>query len=168
MFLSEKYKIVPVFAGYDLSTHDTVMTSDSINMKGFHHCTYIITFDDIGTASPVLYVYSGATAAALTSALTFYYAFGGAITGTAVAGSTASADVQAAWATSAALTITHGTYDTYQLIVEVPAASMDLANNENWLHLNFCDPTTGCTGQVTATALLEPRYIGNRSLTALV
>lgn len=167
MYLSEKFKIVPVFAGYDLSTHDTVMTSDSVNMKGFHHCTYIITFDDIGTASPVLYVYSGATAAALTSALTFTYAFGGAATGTAVAGSTASADVLGAWSTSSALTITHDTYDNYLLVLEVPAASMDVANGEEWLHLNFTDPSTGATGQVTATALLWPRYSGNRSETCL-
>lgn len=161
MYLAEQYKFVPVFAGYDLSTHDTVMTSDSINMKNFHHCTFIITFDDIGTASPVLYVYSGTTAAALTSALTFNYAFGGAATGSA------NADVLTAWATSAALTITHGTYDSYMLVVEVPATIMDMANDEEWLHLNFTDPSTGCTGQVTATAILHPRYGGNIAATAL-
>jgi hypothetical protein len=44
---------------------------------------------------------------------------------------------------------------------------MDLANNENWLTLNHTDPTTGCTGNVTAGAILHPRYQSNSSATAL-
>ena len=159
--ISENFKIVPMLSGYDLSTHDTLMTSDSINMKNYHKATLLVQFDDIGTASPVLYVYSGATDGALTSALTFKYAFGGAACGAA------SSDVLAAWATSAALTVTHGTYDNYLCVVEVDAKEMDLGNNEEWLTVNFTDPTTGCTGQVTVTAILTPRYSGNRSITAL-
>lgn len=162
MYLTENFKIVPLYAGYDLSTHDTVMTSDSINMKNYHHATIIVTYDDIGTASPILYVYCGAAAAALTSALTFTYAFGGAATGSA------SADVLNAWSTSAALTITHGTYDNYMLVIEVSASQMVAAGaTYNWLHLNHTDPTTGCTGQVTATAILWPRYKNNVAATAL-
>lgn len=161
MYLAEQYKIVPVANNYDLSTHDTLMTLDSINMKGFHHCTFLVQFHAIGTASPILYVYSGATDGALTSALTFNYAFGGA------AITVANCDVLAAWSTSAALTITHGTYDNYLLVIEVPATIMDLANSEDWLTMNLTDPTTGCTGNVTVTAILWPRYTGNRSATAL-
>ena len=159
--LAEEKKFVPIYNYYDLSTHDTVMPSDSINMKNFHHATIYIQYHTIGTASPLLYAYSGATDGAQTSALTFTYAFGGA------AAAAANCDVLAAWATSAALTVTHGTYDNYMLILEIPAASMDLANNENWLTLNHTDPTTGCTGNVTAGAILHPRYQSNSSATAL-
>jgi hypothetical protein len=160
MYLAEEYKIVPVANNYDLSTDDT-MTLDSINMKGFHHCTYLVHFHAIGTASPILYVYSGATNGARTSPLTFTYAWGAA----AVLGT--NCDVLAAWGTSAALTVTHGTYDNYLLVIEVPAAQMDMANNEEWLTMNLTDPITGCTGNVTVTAVLKPRYSNNRSVTAL-
>jgi len=161
MFLAEEKKFVPVASNYDLSTHDTLMTMDSINMKNYHHATFLVQFAALGTASPILYVYSGATDGALTSALTFSYAFGGA------ACLSANCDVLAAWATSAALTITHGTYDNHMLIIEVPAASMDLANKEDWLTINFTDPSTGATGNVTITAILQPRYSHNRIATAL-
>lgn len=161
MFLAEAKKFVPLYNYYDLSTDDTTMPSDSINMKGYHHATIYIQYHTIGTASPLLYAYSGATDAALTSALTFWYAFGGA------AAAAANCDVLAAWGTSAALTVTHGTYDDYMLILEIPATVMDLANNENWLTLNHTDPTTGCTGNVTAGAILHPRYQNNVSVTAL-
>lgn len=152
MFLGDNYKFVPIYNYKDLSDHDTVMPSDSMNMKNYHHATIYMQFKSIGVASPLLYAYSGATDAALTSALTFYYAFGGAAAGSALC------DVMAAWATSAALTVTHGTYDDYMLILEIDAASMDMANDEEWLTLNFTDPTTGCTGNVTAGAILHPRY----------
>ena len=161
MFLTERIKPVPVASNYDLSTHDTLMTLDSINMKNYHHATFLIQFAAIGTASPVLYAYSGASDGALTSALTFNYAFASA------ACLSASADVLGAWGTSAALTITHGTYDNYLLVVEIPAASMDVANGEEWLTLNLTDPSTGCTGNVTVTALLQPRYASNVAGTAL-
>lgn len=161
MFLTEDVKIVPVASNYDLSTHDTLMTLDSINMKGFHHCTFLVQWASIGTASPLFYVWSGATDGALSSAITFYYAFGtAACLGT-------DADVLGAWSTSAALTITHGTYDNYILVVEVPATLMDIANAEEWLTINMTDPTTGCTGNVTVTAILQPRYKNNVSETAL-
>lgn len=165
MFLTEQLKMVPLFNNYDLSTHDTIMTSDSINMKNYHHATILINFHALGGADTRLYVYSGAAAAALTSTLYFAYAFGGAASGSA------SSDVLTAWAwtdsTTPYVTITNGTYDNYMMVLEVPATIMDLANNENWLHLNFTDPSTGATGNVTATAILRPRYMNNLSATAL-
>jgi len=121
----------------------------------------LVQFHTIATASPLVYVYSGATDGALSSALTFNYAFGGATI------LTADCDVLAAWATSAALTITHGTYDNYLLVVEVDADIMDLANEEAWLTMNLTDPTTGCTGNVSVVAILQARYNSNRSITAL-
>ncbi|MFH2077068.1 MAG: hypothetical protein ABIJ57_17295 [Pseudomonadota bacterium] len=161
MFTAEQYKVVPVANNYDLSTHDTLMTLDSINMKGFHHCTFLMQFASIAVASPLVYVYSGATDGALTSALTFNYAFGGAAAGSE------DCDVLAAWSTSAALTVTFGTYPNSLLVIEVQADIMDVANGENWLTINLTDPTSGCTGNVTVMAILVPRYTGNRSATAL-
>ena len=155
----ENYKIVPIGVDIDFDTGASNL-SDSINMKNYHRATFLIQLYDIGTASPVLYVYSGANDAACTSALTFYYAFGSAAQGTALC------DVLADWSTSAALTLTHGTYDNYLLVVDVPATAMDLANNEDWLTLDFTDPG-GATGQAIVIAILEPRYTGNQYGTAL-
>jgi len=162
MFLTEDYKIVPIYSNYDLSTHDTTMPSDSINMKNYHHATILMNFATIANASTVLYAYAGATDGAQTSALTFSYAWGSAAT------AAATADVLGAWSTSAALTITHGTYDNYLLVIEVPAAQMTAAGNTyDWLTLNFTDPSTGATGNVTAIAVLKPRYKNNVAATAL-
>ena len=90
------------------------------------------------------------------------YAWGSAACGSATA------DVLGAWATSAALAITHGTYDNYLLVVEIPADMLTTAGNTyDWLTANFTDPSSGCTGQVTMTALLQPRYKSNVAGTAL-
>lgn len=159
MTFMENYKIVPVGVDIDFNTAASNL-SDSINMKNYHRCTYLIQLYDIGTASPVLYLYSGATDAACTSALTFRYAFGSAAQGSS------NCDVLAAWSTSSALTLTHGTYDNYLLVVDILASEMDLANDEDWLTLDFTDPT-GATGQAIVIAILEPRYTGNCSATAL-
>jgi len=159
MRFPEFYKVVPVLNYDDMDT-GSALDGDSINMKGYHRASFIVNLHDIGTASPVLYLYSGATDGAKDSALTFHYAFGGAAQGSE------DCDVIGADATSAALTLTHGTYDNYMLIVEVDAADMDVANNEEWLTISFADPGTA-TGHVTVTAILEPRYTGNCSATAL-
>lgn len=159
MKLAEEKKIVPVLNYDDMDT-GTALDGDSINMKNYHRATFIVNLHDIGTASPVLYLYSGATDGAKTSALTFHYAFGSAAQGTA------DCDVFGTDSTSAALTLTHGTYDNYMLIVEIDADAMDVANSEEWLTISFTDPGTA-TGHVTVTAILEPRYTGNCSATAL-
>jgi hypothetical protein len=129
---------------------------DSINMKGSHGVIYAIQLVDIGTASPLLLVYSGATNAATTSALPFYYRFGGAAAGSA------NCDVFGEWTACEAtgLTLTHGTYDDYLLQVFVDAAQMDTANGEEWLTLDFQDTgDAGATGQATVIALLvKNRY----------
>lgn len=157
--LTEKMKIVPIAHANDLNVGATQVT-DSINMKNFHKATILIQFHTLGTASATLKVYSGATDAALTSALTFSYAFGGAAQGTA------NCDKLAAWATSANLTITHGTYSDYMLVIEVDASDMDVTNGEGWLTVETTDPGSA-TGLYTAFAILEPRYTGNRSDSAL-
>jgi len=159
MKLAENFKTVPVLNYDDMDTGGNLV-GDSINMKNYHRASFIINLHDIGTASPVMYIYSGATDAAVTSALTFHYAFGSAAQGTALC------DVLGADATSDGLTLTHGTYDEYMLIAEVDAVDMDTANGENWLTIVFTDPGTA-TGHVTVTAILTPRYTKNLSVTAL-
>lgn len=163
--LSEKYKIVPIKQAGDLNSAATV-DCDSINMKLFSKATLIFTFDTLGTASAVLTINSGATDGAVTSAMYVNYAWGGAAIGTAVAGSTSSCDVQAAWTNGNSITITYGSYSNYMLVVEVDAACMDTANDEEWLTCRFTDPG-GATGTFDAFAILEQRYPGNQSETAL-
>jgi|APSaa5957512622_1039677.scaffolds.fasta_scaffold00642_12 hypothetical protein len=160
MKFPEIYKVVPIASDMDVSASAT-NPCDSINMKNYHHATFLVNLQTLGGAALYCEVYSGATDGALTSALTFHYAFMGA------AALAANADVLAADATSAALVIAHATYDNYMLVVEVDASDMDVANGENWLTLSFPDTATGATGNLSAVAILEPRYTGNRSLTAL-
>jgi len=158
MRFPEEYKIVPVLNDGDLNAGANLDT-DSINMKNYHRATFIIGIQVLDTADVTLYAYSGATDAAVDSALTFHYAFGGA------AQASANCDVLAADATSAALVIANATYDNYMLIVEVDAADMDLANNEEWLTLRFV--CGAATGNVQIHAILTPRYKHNLMGTAL-
>jgi len=161
MKLAEKYKIVPIANQLDLNGSAT-NPCDSINMKGYHHATFICQLGTLGGAAMYCEVFSGATDAALTSSLTYRYALGSAAVGSA------SCDVLAtAAAGTAATTFAHATYDDYMLIVEVDASDMDIANGEEWLTLTFPDTATGATGNVTAFAILEPRFTSDSSATAL-
>lgn len=163
MMLTENYHIVPVGSDINFNTGASQDT-DSINMEGFHSATFLISFGTIGVANTVLTVNSGATNGAATSALTFNYAYGSA---TALFGGPgANADVLAAWTSVATLTILQATYSNFLLVVEIEAAAMDLANNEEWLTLRFTD-AGGCTGLATVIAVLTPRYKSNVHVTAL-
>jgi hypothetical protein len=157
--ISEYCKIVPIAAPIDLNATSPV-ACDSINMKNFHAATLVFLMGTLGGASSVLTILSGATNGAQTSALTFNYAWG------AAAQTVANCDVLNAWTSAASVTITHGTYSNYMLVCEVDAKSMDLANNEEWLTAIFTDPT-GATGLVNGIAILESRYSGGQSVTAL-
>jgi hypothetical protein len=162
MNLAERIKIVPVLRYGDLNAGATLDT-DSINMKNFSRATFLIQWHAIGVADSTLRVYSGATDGAATTALTFHHAKGGAAQGSA------SCDVLAADASSAALTIANATEDNFLQIIEVDAADMDTANSHNWLTLRISDDVGGGgqTGNVTIIAVLQPRYTGNVSATAL-
>ena len=160
MRLAEEKKIVPVLASED---YGAGVSADSINMKGFHRCTFICTFATI-VGDAVLTVASGATAGAADSALTFHYAWGTADIGTYTNATTA-ADILGADATSAALTLTGTAYDDRMLIVEVDASDMDVANGEEWLTLAIS--SAGTSGFCHIVAVLEPRYTGNVSGSAL-
>jgi hypothetical protein len=166
MRLAEEKKIVLVASALNLATGATQVTK-GINMKNFHRCTFLIDVGTMGGANSTLKAYSGATDAAITSAIAFKYGYGGSssLWGTIAAG----ADVLAAEVTVVAATglpIVQATYPNYLLIVEVEATMMDVANEENWLTLQFTD-ATGATGLVSIFALLDPRYTKNLSATAL-
>lgn len=159
MYLPEKFKFVPIVNDLPLTANPTVL--DSINMKNYHRATIIIQTHTLGGGDPVLTCLSGISDGAKTSTLYFKYAFAG----TTVLGATS--DVLAADSVLVnTLTVAHATYDNWMLIVEVDAAAMDMANQEEWLTLNFADGGA-TTGNVTALAILEPRYSQARSVTAL-
>jgi len=160
MKFPEKYKVVPVASDIDLTGSET-NPADSINMKNYHHATFLINYQDIGVAASYVNVHSGTTDGALTSALTFNYAF------MATAAGGVNCDVLNADATSNNLVVAHATYDNFMLVVEIDASDMDIANGEEWLTLSFPDTATNGTGNVSAVAILEPRYTGNRSATAV-
>lgn len=163
MMLSEKYKIVPIASDLNLATGAT-QTSDSINMKGFHSAAFLIQLGSLGGADTTLTVTSGTTAAATTSALTFNYAYGQATALWANVGT--DPDVLDDWTSAASLLVANATQSNFMLVVEIEAAAMDLANNEEWLTLLFTD-VGGSTGLVNIFAILTPRYGSNQSVTAL-
>ncbi len=128
-------------------------------MKGFHHATFLVQLGTLGTSDCTLTVVSGATDGAHTTAETFDYAFGGAAEGTA------NCDVLAASASAATLAITYTTYSNYLLVVEIDASAM--TEGQEWLSVLVTDTGGSGTGTAYITAILEPRYTGNRSATAL-
>ncbi len=153
--LAEEKKIVPVLYTAD---YGSGVDFDSINMKNYLRCTFVIGFGAIA-GDAVLTINSGATNGAKTSALTFHYAWGSAARGSA------NCDVLAATSTSAALTLTGTAYDNYMLVAEVDASEMDVSNNEAWLTAAIS--SAGTSGIAFAFAILEPRYTGAQSGTAL-
>ena len=169
MKLAEDFKVVLVTSNLDYDTGATA-TTKGINMKNYHRCTYLIDVGTLGVADVTIKAYSGATDMALTSALAFKYAYGGSTCLWAAAGTTpaSGADVLAAETTVTAATglvVSQATYPNYLLVIEIDASIMDIANGENWLSLSI---TCGAaTGLASVFAVLEPRYSGNRSVTAL-
>ena len=155
MNFPEMKKIVPVGNYLDLSG---TKHTDCINMKNYHSAVFIIQLGALGVADSVLTVTSGAADATYTTAETFDYAFGGAATGSA------NCDVLAASTSAATLALLNATYDNYMLVVEIDASAM--TDGQEWLSLAFSDPGSA-TGNANVTAILEPRYTGNKSITAL-
>ena len=153
--INEDYKVVPVVASANIGASTDF---DSIDMSGYHKATFICTcgaFTGNGTFS----FNSGATEGVATTAVPFKHALGGAAIGTAVAASTASCDVLGAWAdatTTAAITCT-----TKMVVLEVDAAAM--APGHKWL----TGVIAATAGIIHVVAILDPRYSGNRSGTAL-
>lgn len=155
--LSEMKKIVPVMNSANVSTG---ADCDSINMANYHKATFIFTFGAV-TTDVTITPTSGASEGTKTTAVPLQYAKGGAAIGTAVAASTASCDVLAAW-TAHASVATVLAASNLMVVVEINAASMTA--DEPWLTLTVAADSAGICHCV---AILEPRYAGNRSATAL-
>lgn len=153
MRLPEEKKVVPVMA---LDTIGNGGDADSINMSKYHRAAFVITFGTL-VGDAVLTVYSGESAGDKSSARTFSYALGGAAIGSEGCDVIGEAD------TSDALTLTAATYTDKMLIVEVDGAKMPLLHN--WLTLSLSD--AGTSGSCDVLAILEPRFMGYRSESAL-
>lgn len=160
MRLAEHKKIVPVIVSANIGASTDC---DSVNMSDFKRATFIFTcgaFTGDGTFS----VNSGLTEGAKTTAVTFKYALGGAAIGTAVAGSQSSCDVLAATLKTTALAPTVAlTCTTKMVVIQVDAIDMDQDNAHNWLTVTIA----ATAGIIHGIAILDPRYTGNRSATAL-
>jgi len=154
---AEEFKLIPLMNSADVSTGADV---DSINMEGIHKITYLFTFGAVTTDITITPM-SGASAGTKTTAVPSRYAAGGAVIGTAVAGSASSCDVLAAW-TSTATTVTLTAASNKFLVVEIDASAM--TNTEPWLTLTVAADSAGICHCV---AIAEPRYTGNRSGTVL-
>ena len=154
---SENAKVVPIMNAADVSTG---LDCDSMNMAGFHKATLLFTFGAV-TTNITITPTSGTSAGTKTNAVPLRYAEGGAAIGTAVAGSTASCDVLAAWtyhASAASVTAATNKF----VVVEIDAA--DITSGDNWLTVTVA---AGTGGICHCVAVLWPRYSAGRSATCL-
>jgi len=154
MRLSEQFKFVPVGASIDISGG---ITGDSINMEGYHSCTFVIMGTTTNwTASPDIIVYEAASDGGTTAAVTFTYRQADAAIGSA------SCDVLGAAATSAELDL-GADNEGVMTIIEIQANEM--TDGYNWLTLSV--DADASAGGMTILAILEPRYPQNIIATAL-
>ena len=155
--LAENYKIVPLMNSADVSTGTDC---DSFNMANYHKATLIFTFGAV-TTDITFTPKSGISAGTKTNAIPTKVAAGGAAIGTAVAASTASCDVLAAWT---ATTTTHvlSAASNKVLVMEISAAAMTAG--DNWVTVTVA---AGTSGICHAVAILEPRYGSARIGTCL-
>ena len=145
MRLNEEFKIVGVAASADISGG---VTGDSISMKNFHHCTFILQGPTTDwTASPDIKVYSGATDGATTTAMTFSYRKGSAAIGSA------NCDVLAAEATSAELDMGVNS-EGYMFVIEIDATEM--TDTHDWLTIVL--DSDASAGEIVIIAVLQTRY----------
>lgn len=145
MYLSDRYAIVHAIEPADKAGAGD--DSDSINIGKLNWLTFVCAFGAI-TGNSVLKLYTGATAGTKTTAETFTYRLA---SGDFEA---ASADLYGTAATSAALTLTAGTYDHKTLIVEVDPAT--LTDGQPWVTLEF--DATANPLNLAVIAIGEPRY----------
>ena len=108
--------------------HQAGVDGDSINMGLLHTVRFLIQAGAL-TGNAVLKLFSGATEGTKTTAETFRYALAQGDQGAA------DADKLAAWATSAALTLTATTYDLRMLVVELDPNAITI--DQPWLTLEI-------------------------------
>ena len=147
---SESLALVPLIesANYGSAGIDT----DSVNTGRLHSLTAVFVFGAI-TANSILKVYSGAAAAAKTTALAFKYRLGAADYKSATADQFGAATSVA----STGLTLTATTYDHRMLAVSIDSDQM--TDGEKWL--TFEIDATATTMNVGAVGIGVPRYPGN-------
>jgi len=156
MGIAENYKIVPVLI--NPTDFGASADLDSIDMTNYHKATFIFSFGTCGAA--VVHSFnSGVSEGAKTTAVACKGALGGAAIGTAVADSAASCDVLGAW--QACTTTLSLVATTKMTVFEVDASAMTLGHN--WL----TGTIAAASGIASVVAILEPRYSGNMSGTAL-
>ena len=154
MRFSEQYSIVHCVKPAD---HGAGVDADSINMGTVHNAIWIIAAGAI-TGDTILYLYSGATNGAKTTAETFNYRLADADQGTAL-----TADQYGDWTTSAALTMTAATYDNKVLVVEIKAE--ELTDGQEWATLNFSSAASVLT--IGVVAVCRGRFQGHTIPTVL-
>jgi len=157
---AEDSKIVPLLNSANISTGTDC---DSIDMANFHKATFIFTFGTVTTDITVT-AKSGVSAGTKTNNVLYQHALGGAAIGTAVAGSAASCDVLAAWSQTTALAPapTIAAVSNLMLVIEIDAKA--ITPGDSWLTLTIA---AGTSGIAHCVAVLQPRYTGARSVTAL-
>jgi hypothetical protein len=162
MKLAEEYKVLCVASALNWTTGASQDT-DSINMKNFHSCTYLIDVGTMAAGNSTMTIASGPADGVKTTALTFKYAYGGATAIYSAPG--VGHDVLAASTSVATLEIDQGTYPNYLLVVEVDASQMDVANGHEWLTMTMTD--IAATGLTSIMAVLKPRFTEANSATCL-
>jgi hypothetical protein len=118
-------------------------------MKNYSHATLIFMFGAM-TGTSILKVREGASDGATTADLTFSYRV------TAIACKTDSADVFGTEATSAAWSITDGTYEDKTLVIEIDAS--ELTDGYDWITPNISAVANPLL--VSGVAILYPKYQG--------
>lgn len=138
-----------------IASHDAYdgdFTCDSINMKDYHAAKFLIKLDTMAVQVCRIVLWSGATVAALDSALTFSYRIGTTVF------MTPTSDVYSDWSSAAYYDVDEALYSDFAIEVYIDASAMDVENQEEWLTMRLLDIVTAGTGFGTVWALLYPRY----------
>ena len=151
--LSENYNIVHVLEAQD---HNAGVDGDSFHAGRVNHFAILLSFGEL-TGDAIFKVFSGATAGTKTTAETFRYRLSDSEL------KTADGDTYAAWATSAALTLTAASYEDFLLVVEMD--SDELTDAQPWVTVEVGSEASEIFVAIIAVA--TPRYMGHDVLTLI-
>jgi hypothetical protein len=156
MRLYQEKKIVPLLASADITAG---VDSDSIDMKDCKHVAFLIVFGPsyAGANGAIIKLYEGASHGSKATALTFHYTYGGA------AIKSASADVMAAEATSAALQIARATMVSRILVLELDAAEM----TDGMTHLTVEVGAESDAGEMTIVGIMDMTQLNSSGDTVI-
>ena len=145
MYLTEELNIFPICEADDYGSAGE--TFDSFKLSNANWATVIITFGAL-TGNSILTVSSGASAGTATTAETFTYRLTGADY------EAANSDLWGTATTSAALTLTAGTYDHRSIAIEIDPAT--ITDGQPWITIKI--DSTATAMNVAAIAIIKPRY----------